>query len=284
MGVLLAFAAIGGEEVEQRGPHCGVRVTTTGSGMPRAKMSGPAGCGRPEAGCLAQRSSRCRRKAKLSGEVGRRRLLALRRLGQQQARLEVGEPRCHDEVIGSQFKTIAARLLDKREVLLGQRQHRDAVKIDLLAACEFEQQVQRTGKSVDVDDQRRLGLACLDARRLFEIKLLRHVVRDSRAPFGPAATVATSCRHRKHAVEPRAGVHRIERLGQVPDALKRRFRPPAAQAGHRRRHLGDLPHLVQIAVAVERHVAPGRERRLRTLRIDPASAFIDRSSDMTRPR
>ena len=116
-----------------------------------------------------------RRDASL-GEVDGRRLLALRLLRQEEAGFEVGEPRRHHQVVRRQFEPVAARLLDEGEVLVRQRKHRNAVKIDLLAAGEFEQQVQRPGKTVDIDDQRWLGIALLDPGGILEIELVRHDV------------------------------------------------------------------------------------------------------------
>ena len=94
-------------------------------------------------------------------EVVGARLLALRRLGQQQPRFQVGEPGRHHEIVGRKFEPQPAGLLDEGEVLLGERQDRDAVEIDLLPAGEFEQQVERSLEPVDVDAQRRFAVGPL---------------------------------------------------------------------------------------------------------------------------
>ena len=69
-----------------------------------------------------------------------------------------------------------ARRLDEGEVLLGERQDRDAVQVDLLPAGELEQEVERPFEAVDVDVQRRLA-----DRALGELDVLeRQATRPSR--------------------------------------------------------------------------------------------------------
>ena len=94
------------------------------------------------------------------------------------------------------------------------------MQIHLLPAGKLEQQVERAGEPVDVDDQRRLGLALVGDAGFLEIELLRHglrlavatrFARPIRRP-GTNPELRRSGHHRKRGVEPGAGVHRIERL------------------------------------------------------------------------
>ena len=71
---------------------------------------------------------------KTGGEVFRQhlsaRLVILRRLRQQQAGLQIGEPGRHDEIIGRKLQPEAAGHLHEGEILLCQSQYRDARQID----------------------------------------------------------------------------------------------------------------------------------------------------------
>ena len=88
------------------------------------------------------------------GEIGGLLLLRTRRGGDQQARLEIGEPGRHHQVIGGEFELQPARLLDEGEILLGELQDRDLLQVHLVVAGQFEQQVERAFEAADVDDQR----------------------------------------------------------------------------------------------------------------------------------
>src|SRR5208282_3524168 len=77
-------------------------------------------------------------------------------LGQQQTRLEIGEPRGHHQVIGRKLQPQLARLFDEGKVLVGERQDRDLGQVDLLLAGERQQEVERALKALDVDHQRGL--------------------------------------------------------------------------------------------------------------------------------
>jgi hypothetical protein len=79
--------------------------------------------------------------------------LVLRVGRQQQPRLEEGQPRRHDEVIGRELDPQALGPLDEIEVLLRQLQHRHLPQVDLLRAAEREQQVERPLEAVDIHDQ-----------------------------------------------------------------------------------------------------------------------------------
>ena len=76
-----------------------------------------------------------------------------------------------------------------------------------------------------------------------------------------------SAGHRKRRLQPRGGVHRIERdprarPGPQPiQSLFSPFRRPAVEEGRRER---DLLRLPQVAPAIQRQIEPGREQRLRS--------------------
>ena len=80
-----------------------------------------------------------------------------RLLGDQQLRLEIGEPRRHHEVVGGEFKPHRPHLFDEFQILVDQRHDRDAGEIDLLVARQMQKQVERPFETVDVDDQRRFA-------------------------------------------------------------------------------------------------------------------------------
>ena len=95
--------------------------------------------------------------------------LRLRRNGEQEPRFQVGEPCGHDEVIGGEFEPQFARGLDEGEILVGEFEDRNADEIDLLAARELQQQVERTFEAVEIDLERGLSGPAVD----FEIILER---------------------------------------------------------------------------------------------------------------
>src|SRR6266436_738787 len=91
------------------------------------------------------------------------------RFRQQQARLQIGEPCRHHEVIGRQLESQLARLLDEGEILVCERQDRNFSKIDLLLARECEQEVERAFETLDIDHQ--CGLARCPVRCKVGFKL-----------------------------------------------------------------------------------------------------------------
>ena len=95
--------------------------------------------------------------------------LRLRRNGEQEPRFQVGEPCGHDEIIGGELEPQFARGLDEGEILVGEFEDRNAHEIDLLAARELQQQVERTFEAVDIDLERGLSSRAVD----FEIILVR---------------------------------------------------------------------------------------------------------------
>ncbi len=56
------------------------------------------------------------------------------------------------------------RFLDEGEVLLGERQHRNARQVDLLAAGELEQEVERPLEAVEIDREGGLALGPVDLK------------------------------------------------------------------------------------------------------------------------
>ena len=134
-----------------------VAADAIGSGAPRAKTS------RPIRGRLIS-SSAARRICSSSTQASRERVrepsrvlrLRLRRNGEQEPRFQVGEPCGHDEVIGGELEPQFARGLDESEILVGEFEDRNADEIDLLAARELQQQVERTFEAVEIDLERGL--------------------------------------------------------------------------------------------------------------------------------
>jgi hypothetical protein len=119
-------------------------------------------------GCLADRLQAAQAQGQGGCEFLGARLLALRRLGEQEAGLEIGQPGGHHEVVRRQLQAHTARRLDEGDVLLGQGQDRDAVEVHLLAASEFEQQVERPFEPVHVDEQSGFALGPLGGFHLLE--------------------------------------------------------------------------------------------------------------------
>jgi hypothetical protein len=102
------------------------------------------------------------------GEVGRARLLPFGGVREEQAGFEVSEPGRHHEIIGGKLEAHLARFFDEDEVLLGERQDRDAVEIDLLASGELEKEVERAFEAVDIDMQGRLAGRALGKLQILE--------------------------------------------------------------------------------------------------------------------
>ncbi len=75
-------------------------------------------------------------------------------VGEQQAGFQPGEPGRHHQPVGGELEADAAGPLDHREILLHQRQDGDAREIDLFAAREVEQQVERPLEPVQRQQQR----------------------------------------------------------------------------------------------------------------------------------
>ena len=87
------------------------------------------------------------------GEVRRFGLCPFGRLGKQKPRLQIGEPRRHDEIVGRKFKPQAARRGNELQILLNESQNRNLAQIDFLAAREVEQKIKRAFKSLDIDHE-----------------------------------------------------------------------------------------------------------------------------------
>ncbi len=129
------------------------------------------------------------------GEFGRVGALGLRRRRQQQARLEIGEPGRHDEIIGRQLQAQFTRRLDESEILLGEREHGNARQIDLLATREFEQQVERPLETVEIDGESRLAVRSLDAKIVLQNRDAGHESPQLRQ-FQPWRAMTATARRR----------------------------------------------------------------------------------------
>ncbi len=110
-----------------------------------------------------------------------------RRLGQQQARLDLDQHRGHQQILGREFQLRAPHHLDVAQVLPRQFRHRNVENVDVLPADEIEQQVQRPFERIEenlervrrnvqverqvverlaIDARQRLGLG----RRMFQVE------------------------------------------------------------------------------------------------------------------
>ena len=208
-------------------------MSAIGSGAPRPNTSRPS-CGRPISCSATSRiaSRRCSRSASavaMSSALGLRIAVGLR---QQQARLEIGEPRRHHEIVGGELEPQSPRLLDEGEILVGERQDRNLREIDLLLAREREQQIERALEALDVDDQRRLVGGELRRQLGFEW-MFRRVMR-----------IATRCACRRSCAGHQTGEFRARRrdieVGRRAPRRERRIGAPRRLAGERRRLRRDL--------------------------------------------
>ena len=132
------------------------RMVLVPSGMPRWNTSRPSrlrviSC----AAASRMASSRIRRNDRRRASSSALGFVALAGLArQQQPRLEVREPRRHDEIVGGKLEPQLLRLADEAEILVGERQHGDLGEVDLLRARQRQQQIERALEAGDVDDER----------------------------------------------------------------------------------------------------------------------------------
>ena len=129
----------------------------------------------------------------------------LRGGGKKQTRLQKGEPRGHDQIVGGELEPQFPRGLDEAQILLRQREDGDARQIDPLAPGELQQQVERAFEAIEVDGESGL------ARRLGEVEISPKRVRCQRitsfahrgAPAGvrqgALRLVSTRCSERESA-------------------------------------------------------------------------------------
>ncbi len=137
--------------------HSGRLISSIASGSPRSNVSRPS-CGRSN-NCDrgdADRFEAAQPLRQRGRHIRCAHTFRSRRFRQQQARLEIGEPRRHHQIVGREFEPHPPRCFDEREILVGEREDRDFGEIDFLLAREVEQQVERTFKTFNVDDQRLL--------------------------------------------------------------------------------------------------------------------------------
>ena len=77
-----------------------------------------------------------------------------RRLGQQQARLDLDQHRGHQQVLGRELELRPAHHLDVAQVLAGELRHRDVEHVDVLPPDQIEQEVERALEGFEKDLQR----------------------------------------------------------------------------------------------------------------------------------
>ncbi len=215
-----------------------------------------------------------------------------RRLGrQQQLRLEKGEPRRHDQIVGGDLEPEPPRLGDEVEILLGERQHRNLGEIDLLGAGQRQQQVERSLEAFDIDHELIAGL------RLERLRPRSPNRRSGRVPADPrsSASRCRSCLHRRVGTPARhlgAGSFRhqshglgdIERLRRV-QARRGRGRSVRRPTPSSERHRVARPRPSR--QGCRRNEAPRRSRprsrRAARSANEPPRAFMPRSSLITKP-
>jgi hypothetical protein len=156
---LLTLRGVGGKQVEQGGGKA--RVADFGDGFRIAARKNVAlqlrAIHQPVRGFANGLEP-----AQPVGERGRHFLGArpLRRggFGQQQPRLQEGEPRRHHQIIGGKLEPDFSGGLNEDEILIGQRQDGNPGEIDLLLPRQRQQQVERALIAFDVDHQCRLAI------------------------------------------------------------------------------------------------------------------------------
>ena len=74
--------------------------------------------------------------------------------GQEHLRLEPDKPAGHVEIVG---RLVEPELVDGAEELVGDPGDRDVGDLELLLAQEVEQQIERTGEGIELDDESRAG-------------------------------------------------------------------------------------------------------------------------------
>ena len=94
----------------------------------------------------------------MCGEIGCGFILRARRHGDEHARLEIGEPGGHHQIVGGHFNAHFPRLVDVGQILFGKRQNGNLREVNLVVAGELEKQIERAFKAADIDDQGAVGI------------------------------------------------------------------------------------------------------------------------------
>src|SRR3546814_10170549 len=106
-------------------------------------------------------------------------------LGQQQRRLQIGEPRRHHQIIGRDLQLERAHLGDEGQILFDERENGNLPQVDLLPAREGEQQVERSFPAFQVELKRILALRGGCRRRVEGQRQILH-----RAPQASASSAS----------------------------------------------------------------------------------------------
>ncbi len=208
--------------------------------------------------------------------------LALRRvrIRQQQARLQIGEPGRHHQIVGGEFEPQLARLLDEGEILVGERQDRDLREIDLLLARQ-----RRAADRAGPRSPRRRPPA--PARRCARSAAVRLRMRSRRAlmtspsvrPRGERAHAAPSTRRRS-----------ARRRSRANGCGPRRGRAPASRArarGLARRAAAHAPATACISSSLPLQWSTTSQPAASAARvrsaIEPDSAPMETSSLISNP-
>src|SRR5262249_53901681 len=113
-------------------------------------------------------------------------------LWQKQARLQIGEPSRHDEIIGGQLEPEPPRLADKSQILVGERQNGDLLEVDLLRARQRQQQIERSLEAFDIDDEIAVDPGLARKHRLEGIGALLRLIHHASSSDSFCLPAATS--------------------------------------------------------------------------------------------
>ena len=257
---------VGAHQVEQASRY-GRRASSrvTGSASPRAKTSRPSWsrAHQPRAG-VAHRLEPLQLEGEVGGELVAGGLLAGRVGRQQQARLQVGEPGGHHQVVGGELDPQPLRRLDEGQVLLGEAQDRDPAEVDLLAARERQQHVER-------------ALVAVERRRRAPRRRAGRVTAS--ASKKSSGTRQPSERRRARRRAPRCRLAASWRSASAAGGA-RAAASPASAGTPRRRPRPSRPG--RRCSAGPRRSRPRARAPARSAK-PPSSAFIDRSSVISSP-
>ena len=128
-----------------------VRSVTSARGRQHVAIQ-PARASMSSAACL-KRSYSCRRRTS-SARGSSSSLVLHRRTRQQHARLDLGQDRGHHQVLGGELEAHLVHRLDVLDVLARDLGDRDVEDVQVLAADQVQQQVERTFERLEDDLER----------------------------------------------------------------------------------------------------------------------------------
>jgi len=130
-------------------------------------------------------------------------VLRLGRAWQQHARLDFDQHRRHQQVLGGKLQVALAHRLNVDKVLCRQRRHRNVEDVDVGAANQIKQQIQRAFEGVENDLQ--------GVRR--DVEIARHLRHDLAIHLGQVRLMGIESRRRRHGDA--ADQTRLNHLGSL---------------------------------------------------------------------